>query len=37
VPTQLKKLNGAALGPFLPNVVTSAIGRGVTVPIISLY
>jgi hypothetical protein len=36
-PTALKKLNGAALGPVLPSVVTSAIGRGVTVPTSSLY
>src|ERR1700704_3288954 len=36
-PTALKKLNGAALGPVLPSVVTRAIGRGVTVPTSSLY
>ena len=33
----MKKLNGAALGPVLPSVVTNAIGRGVTVPTSSLY
>ena len=34
---QLKKLNGAALArPSGPSVVTSAIGRGTTVPIRSL-
>jgi hypothetical protein len=34
---QLKKLNGAALiRPSGSTVVTSAIGRGTTVPIISL-
>src|SRR5215203_1239054 len=36
-PTALKKLKGAALGPVFPSVVTSAIGRGVTVPTSSLY
>ena len=35
-PIPLEKLNGAAFGPT-PDVVTSAIGRGVMLPISSLY
>jgi hypothetical protein len=35
--SMLKKLNGAAFGPLVPSVVTSAMGRGTIEPASNLY